>query len=241
MSLATRAAEQQRTQQGLMVLLAQEMAALWQIITLGEFARTVPEWQAAAIVVCQRYALAATTAAADYYEAEREAAGAVGPFTVELADIPPEKAGRSLSWAVKDLWLPEEEEPPPIEERLRSAQTKAAGVAEKLVEDAARDTVIDATHADPQARGWARYASAGACDFCALLALRGAVYSEDTVRFRAHDHCTCWAVPVFRGQQWEPPEHVREWQRIYREATRDVTGSRAARAAFRRALTEARQ
>lgn len=91
MSLATRAAEQQRTQQGLMVLLAQEMAALWQIITLGEFARTVPEWQAAAIVVCQRYALAAATAAADYYEAEREAAGAVGPFTVELADIPRRK------------------------------------------------------------------------------------------------------------------------------------------------------
>src|SRR5690606_20763679 len=122
--LAPRAAEQQRTQPGLMALLAPEMAALSQITTQGESARKVPARQAAPIAVTRRYALAATTAAADYYEAEREAAGAVSPFTVELADIPPEKAERSLSWAVKDLWLPEEEEPPPIEERMQAAQTK---------------------------------------------------------------------------------------------------------------------
>ena len=43
--------------------------------------------------------------------------------------------------------------------------------------------------------GWHRETRPGACDFCRMLAGRGGVYKESTVRFAAHDDCGCVAVP----------------------------------------------
>lgn len=60
------------------------------------------------------------------------------------------------------------------------------------------------------------------CAFCAMLASRGPVYSEDTaVRKRDgrayHDHCDCVAVLVFQGQPWEGEEQYKrleaEWNK----------------------------
>lgn len=42
-----------------------------------------------------------------------------------------------------------------------------------------------------------RITSGTACAFCRMLAGRGAVYSENTGRFQAHDHCACTAEPDF--------------------------------------------
>jgi hypothetical protein len=50
--------------------------------------------------------------------------------------------------------------------------------------------------ADPKARGWMRVGS-GRCDFCRMLIGRGAVYTESTVDFHAHDHCGCGATPAW--------------------------------------------
>lgn len=247
----TRAVEHQDAQRGLMAALARDLAALWQIITLGDFGRTVPEWQANATFVATRYAVAAATLAADYYEAERAAAGVPGVFTPELVEIPEEKAAISLRWSTTALWTPESESPPPIEHRLAVSGVKAAGAVEKLVADAARETITTAVTADPQARGWVRQAALGACSFCKLMALRGPVYEDQDAagrdassrfvgegEFKFHDHCNCHAAPIFRGQSWQPRPEVLEWKRLYEESTKDVSGSRAAQAAFRRALAE---
>lgn len=52
---------------------------------------------------------------------------------------------------------------------------------------------------DPAAQGWRRFANAGACRFCRMLADRGAVYRRETAFFAAHLHCGCSAGPVFVG------------------------------------------
>ena len=247
---ATRAVEHQDTQRGLMGALLRDLAALWGIITLGDFGRTVPQWQAAATVAVNRYALAASTLASDYYSEEREAAAVGGLFVPDLVEVPDDKSAASLRWALKDLWIPEQEGPPPIELRLDAAQVKADGAAEKLVADTARETIVDAVRADPQARGWVRQAALGACSFCKLMAIRGPVYSDagaaggDTNAqfegggdFKFHDHCNCHAAPIFGGQTWTPRPEVREWARLYEESTKDAaSGGAAARNAFRRAL-----
>lgn len=247
---ATRAAEHQDSQRGLMVALLRELASLFEIITLGDFGRTVPQWQAAATVTVNRYALAASTLAADYYESERELADVGGVFTPDLIEVPEEKSAASFRWATSDLWIPEQRDPPPIEQRLAAAKVKADGAAEKLVADAARETIVEAVQADPEARGWVRQAALGACFFCKLMAIRGPVYKdadsagrdanalfEGEGDFKFHDHCHCHAAPVFRGQSWSPRPEVLEWKRIYDESTKDVTGgSVAMRNAFRRAL-----
>lgn len=62
-----------------------------------------------------------------------------------------------------------------------------------------RDTIQRSSIRDPQASGWARVTSAGACDFCQLLAGRGGVYRRGTASFAAHGNCNCGAVP-----SWDP-------------------------------------
>ncbi|MBQ1164587.1 hypothetical protein KBZ21_42170, partial [Streptomyces sp. A73] len=70
---------------------------------------------------------------------------------------------------------------------------------------------------DRQATGWARTAALGACAFCKMLAVRGAVYERDTANVRAHDGCHCGVVPIFRGQTFELSDKAREWERLYQE------------------------
>ncbi|GEL47412.1 hypothetical protein CHO01_25280 [Cellulomonas hominis] len=78
------------------------------------------------------------------------------------------------------------------------------GTTEKYVLAAARQTITTSADRDPRASGWRRITRAGACDFCVLLAGRGAVYKEHTVHFAAHGgatggECNCAAVP-----DWDP-------------------------------------
>ncbi len=80
-----------------------------------------------------------------------------------------------------------------------TAFAQIAGGLTLRVFTASRDTITDATVADPQARGWQR-AGAGECSFCRMLIGRGAVYTKSSVTFGAHDHCRCTAVPAFGGR-----------------------------------------
>jgi hypothetical protein len=48
-----------------------------------------------------------------------------------------------------------------------------------------------------------------------MLIGRGAVYSEATADFAAHDHCKCSAVPAFDGE----PRPVKPFTPSLREAT----------------------
>lgn len=61
-----------------------------------------------------------------------------------------------------------------------------------------------------------------------MLVSRGAVYSKDTSKFRSHDHCRCFATPVFNDSQL-PAESERlaeEWA----EVTKGLSGDDAQKA-----------
>lgn len=235
MSQASRAAEQQTAQRGLLAELVRELAEVWAIIRLGAFATTIPQWIAAVQLLIRQYAAMSATLAGDSYDVERNLAQVGGRFTFPTPDPPlQEKVEASLRWATRDLWIPEQRDPPPIEQRLRAAEVKAAGAAQKVVADAGRDAVIAAVEDDPEALGWFRVAAPNACSFCRVLAIRGPVYeSQETADFQAHDSCSCTAAPVFQGQTWEPPADVAEWRRLYQDSTR---GERNKLKAFRRAV-----
>lgn len=115
---------------------------------------------------------------------------------------------------------PAEHELSPAADRLAKTRTKVDGIASRLVTDVGRGAVIDSVSEDRQATGWVRIASASACAFCRMLAQRGPVYSEDTARFQAHDHCKCIAAPIFEGDSWEPEQHVLRWRSQYQQAAR---------------------
>lgn len=78
-----------------------------------------------------------------------------------------------------------------------SALGGVLGASVRHVLNGSRDTARLTVAADPQAAGWSRAISARACDFCRILAGRGAVYAADSADFAAHDHCGCNAEPAY--------------------------------------------
>ena len=202
----------------------------------------MPDWIGAVQAVVDQYARASAALGAEFYDAQRDAAGVSGTFTVPIADPPTNgQTEAGLRWATKDVWErdPDVATPAqlePLDTRLEQAEKKAEQVVQKLVADTGRSTVLDAVRSDRQATAWARSAALGACAFCKLISSRGAVFAQDTVRFQAHDGCHCGVIPVFRGQTFEPSPQAREWARLYQEYAAGHSGSQLAR--FRRALAE---
>jgi hypothetical protein len=84
-----------------------------------------------------------------------------------------------------------------VEAAAQLARTEAARSAHRHALAGGRDTLTAASKADPRAGRWRRITSCNACDFCSTLAGRGAVYSERTADFEAHDGCSCTAEPDF--------------------------------------------
>ncbi|MFJ7417984.1 hypothetical protein ACIQXD_05145 [Streptomyces uncialis] len=238
------AARLRSAQTGLTRLLVREVRGLRRFILPSSLRETVPDWLAAMDVVVSQYSQASASLSADFYDAARAAAGVDGAFTAPVADRPPrEQVERSLRWALKDVWPRDPEDPStsdaqrePLPVRVDAAESKAEAVAQKLVADTARNTVREAVRRDRQATAWARSAARGACHFCKALAIRGAVFKEDTVRFSAHDGCHCGVVPVFRGQRFELSPQAAEWDRIYRQFAAPYSGDQLRR--FRLALAE---
>lgn len=82
--------------------------------------------------------------------------------------------------------------------------------ASRHIKQASRDLVRDTAFAN--GGGYARVLSgAENCQFCAMLASRGPVYSKDTATRRKdgsryHDHCDCTAVLVMPGKPWQGEE-----------------------------------
>lgn len=86
----------------------------------------------------------------------------------------------------------------PLAAALDIAEARSAAAGMRHVLNGGRETITGSVRADPRARGWQRVTSANACTFCATLAGRGAVFSEDSVDFAAHDGCGCGAEPIYR-------------------------------------------
>lgn len=244
-----------RAQRGLTRLLVRDMRGLRRLIRAQRLRTSVPDWIAAVQAVVDRYASTSAALAAEWYEVQRAAAGAAGPFTVPVADPPPaEQSEATLRWASKDLWPRDPEratvaQQQPLDTRISLAERKAEQAMQRLVLNVGRDTVRRAVREDREALAYARAAALGACSFCKLMASRGAVYSsagaagrdaddafEGDGAAKYHNACNCVVVPIFRGQQFELSPHAAEWDRLYQEYAAGHPGDQLRR--FRRALAE---
>lgn len=103
---------------------------------------------------------------------------------------------------------------------VSTAFTKVSAAAVRHVLDGGREVTLASVREDPQARGWARVASANACAFCAMLAGRGGVYTEASADFEAHDGCGCVAEPVFSNGEYNFPLNTNDYLGAWDEAVR---------------------
>lgn len=223
-------------------------------------------WTATVAQLVDKYGQASATLAADYYDEARQLAGLDGDFDVPIADPPPleqilasrrwssEQARKAAQQAAEQAITAGTEQTAIDEarqgaERRRKNREREAAAAQRLAAQAGRRTIEQATRQDPQAQRWQRVPEPGCCAFCAMLALRGAVYDSRARTVQSggsgkqkegdpyHDHCNCQPVPVFRGQSEAWREEFDDWQDLYDEATRDHSG-KAKLDAFRRAFKE---
>lgn len=212
------AGQAQAAQTGLVIAMDGDLARAWQQLDIGALKGSIPDFSQLINAIARRYGLASAALAARYYKLERAQASIPGQFTVMPAPVAgATQVSQSVDWALQPLWAQQPD--------LNAATTNVRGVAEKLVLDVGRNTIVNNVHRDLKAHGWARITEPKPCAFCALLAMRGAVYRSDrTADFRAHDHCRCHVQPLFGP--YEAPDRVQQWQQLYQAST---TGGNSAK------------
>jgi hypothetical protein len=181
-------------------------AAVADTRTVAEAGRTPAEVRAAlfaaAPLIVADYGDGSAALALDWYEELRDEAAPRRPFTPRpLAVVREEELASSVAWATEALYDLERDVARITEELLAEATQQSLTLLEPVIQkDVAagfRDTVTGNVAVDPEALGWQRFTSSGACGFCRMLADRGAVYTEATVDFAAHTDCHCVCGPSY--------------------------------------------
>lgn len=149
----------------------------------------------AAPLIVQDYADGASALALDWYEELREAARPSKLFDpVPLRLVTDEDVRASVARTTITLRATPDGD---LADAVEVALTLLDSELRKMVASGFWDTMTDNSLNDPSAQGWRRYARAGACKFCLMLADKGAVYTKRTANFAAHGDCHCLAGPEF--------------------------------------------
>lgn len=219
-------------------LMVSDLASLWRAVDGQdvEFLRAVFQSELPGIV--DPYLTAAGDITATWYEAQSPAS----TYVASPAALVDEGQLRTTArWAAGTV----------LSKSPVSPLELLAGSMQRALFNESRETVIENAESEPGAR-WARHASANACEFCRMVATRGAVYSSEAAAGRVggrgstsargkgirsrgsqsigdkyHDHCHCIAVPVRPGQSYEPPPYVEEWEAEYTRARKAADGNDA--------------
>lgn len=217
----------------------QLMLAAWPVLRIEDLDGTFPAWLELAATVIAAQRTASSTLAANYVATFRtlELGAGVTPATPVLAPAAPlEQIATSLLVTGPAVIRSNLARGTDLDTALRHGQARSAAAAMRHALNGGRDTVLGSVVGDDRALGWARATSGHACAFCAMLASRGPIYSEGTVTFRAHDHCSCSAEPVYRDDAaW--PAGAEKYRDLWDEATGGLSGDQAL-SAFRHALAE---
>ena len=212
-----------------------QMLAAWPVLDLSDMDGTFPRWLRVVQPLLAAQYRSSARLAGNYLMAFRGAevgSSAWAPTLVE--EIAVEQVATSMlvtgpaairsALAAGTKW----------ETAIEVARVGSARSAMRLALAGGRETITTSVARDRRALGWARTTSGSPCSFCAMAASRGPVYDEGTVRFEAHDGCSCSAEPVYdRDAQW--PAGARELQSLWQESTRGLS-DKDARNAFRSAL-----
>lgn len=180
----------------------QDLTRLWKVVADGASAEVALRDLLPAIV--REYGALGAAVAADWYDEQRAKVDARGRFTAVPVAADDRGAQALVGWALRSATDDQ------------SLHSLILGGVQRRIADHARYTITGASIEDTAANGWQRVGS-GDCTsgFCDMLIARGAVYSEATADFAAHDHCGCSAVPAWGGH----PRPVKPYTPTLRNVT----------------------
>lgn len=194
---ATLTTEQRTRQLAVRAQTIREFQTIWPLWNPAD-PRTFDRLVTATIPLIDLRRRTSSGVAADYYTAFRVAEGVGGPSAPRIADPAPRAqlvtslhvtGRRQVARSVTAGFSPQAAK--------QNALVTMSGSVGRHVLNGGRQTLTRSTASDRRARGWRRITDADPCDFCSMLAGRGAVFSKDTVDFQAHDHCACTAEPAY--------------------------------------------
>lgn len=175
-----------------------DLLVFWRTVDPANLTGTIrPFATAAAILTVARFQDSASLAAR-YYERLRRVEGVEGQTSIILPPAPQrEQTAGLIRGAALSGIINARRRGFSIDAAARNGLVKASGSLSHVVLGASRQVVTQAAASDPASGRWRRVAGGGACEFCLMLESRGAVFSESTGGFEAHNHCACTAEPVF--------------------------------------------
>lgn len=174
-----------------------DLRAVWDVLDLTDLAGTTDTWLRSATGIVIGQSSASAELAADYLTLFRsvEIGGRATIPPLELADPTAIAQSLTVTGPVSIKKAAAAGIRPSVAGPIAQNRSAAAGMRHAL--NGGRRTIVDHVRSDPDARGWRRVTSGKACDFCRMLADRGAVYGEGTSHFAAHDACSCSAEPSY--------------------------------------------
>ncbi|MCC6238121.1 MAG: hypothetical protein IT299_11195 [Dehalococcoidia bacterium] len=191
-------AEHRSAQLALRAITLRQVLQVWPAFDTEHAGRSWPPVENALLAIIGQRRADSTSLAAGYFEAFRAAERIGGTATPILSAFDAEAMARArtslqVTGYVTTERLTALKRPAPS----RTALVRVSGAVTRHVLDGGRETLLASVRDDPRALGWERVTSAEPCNFCAMLASRGAVYAATTGTFQSHDHCGCVLEPKF--------------------------------------------
>jgi hypothetical protein len=136
----------------------------------------------------ERRGLAASAAAKNFYDAEREDAGVDGEFeATAYGDVPASHVKRAANDVMKRHPLAGLD--------LLGLSADVSAQSQRLVHDRADATIVRNARSDPHHPMWAIVPNPGACGFCVIQGSNGWTYSDEGKANDArHPNCKCMVV-----------------------------------------------
>jgi hypothetical protein len=196
-----------------------DILAIWNQLDLRDVRSSWPAIRVAlTALINDRFGMSVTQAQ-QFYAQDRIAAGITGaPPVVSVPPPSPQLVTATLDSTGPYALLGRIKQAQPIAQAMESTSVVMSGAASRLIQNGARQAVLAAVQADPEAVAWMRVTAANPCSFCAMLASRGFSYkSQESAAFLAHNHCRCVAVPAFTAKDIEALRDnglYREWKQV---------------------------
>lgn len=117
----------------------------------------------------------------------------------------------------------------PPDEAKRQAMTRLLQTVQQQVLAGGRDLIDKTVRYSGRDSRYRRVTDGKPCAFCAMLAGRGPVYTEESVDFRSHKGCGCSGEQVYGA--WVPTDREALWRASYKQAAIDADDANQSRVA----------
>lgn len=194
----SRALTYSRNQAQVVALAHRELEAFWSTLDLSKPTAAKALLADFMVTLVDAYGPISGVIAADFYDEMREESGQAGSFSAQLGpDTDPEQVRGSSDWAAQPLF----DETPD----QKAALHRFLGSTQRLVQEQGRQTIMLSVELDPAKPRWARMPIGDTCDWCVMLASRGADYTSRASAVSKsnggafHDECDCQPVVIWDG------------------------------------------